>query len=567
MPLDLFNWKNQAGATVTPWCPHPLRNDQWPPNYQSVHAWRIQSVRKMRADPVKLWAAKQYYSKRPVQFILDWCDTYDPRKQQTKWMPFVFFMKQVDVVEFFQDLRTSSESGLIEKCRDAGATWLACAYSVWSFLFIKHDAIGWGSRKANLVDKLGDPDSIFEKMRLILRRLPKEFLPNGWNEQKHAIYMKFVNPENGATITGEAGDNIGRGGRKSVYFVDEAAHLERPEKVEAALGDNTNVRIEISSVNGLGNPFHRRRQAGIEWTKGKVMPPGFTRVLTIDWRDHPEKNQEWYDKRKAKYEREGLMHLFAQEVDRDYSAAISNTIVPKAWIMDCIDAHIKLGFAPGGVHCAGLDVADGGIDRNALTIREGVVCRFVDEWGERDPGVSTRKTVVALRGLQRCRVMYDSIGVGSSVKSEYNRLVDEKLIDPMLFPFVAWNAGAGVIDPRYRVIPDDLQSITNEDMFHNLKAQAWWSLRIRVWKTWRMVNGEAVYPHDELISLDSTMPLLYKLIDELAQPVKKDNTASLKMIVDKQPEGMKSPNLADSCVMAYFPIEDRNFALVGNYGT
>ena len=82
-----------------------------------------------------------------------------------------------------------------------------------------------------------------------------------------------------------------------------------------------------------------------------------------------------------------------------------------------------------------------------------------------------------------------------------------------------------------------------------------------------MVNGEAVYPHDELISLDSTMPLLYKLIDELAQPVKKDNTASLKMIVDKQPEGMKSPNLADSCVMAYFPIEDRNFALVGNYGT
>ena len=37
------------------------------------------------------------------------------------------------------------------------------------------------------------------------------------------------------------------------------------------------------------------------------------------------------------------------------------------------------------------DVADGGGDRNALAIRTAVTLRFVDQWGERDTGITTRK--------------------------------------------------------------------------------------------------------------------------------------------------------------------------------
>src|SRR5690606_18584010 len=133
---------------------------------------------------------------------------------------------------------------------------------------------------------------------------------------------KLANNDNGATITGESGDNIGRGGRKSRYFKDESAHYERPELIEAALGDNTDVQIDISSVNGLGNVFHRRREAGVLWEPGAKIEPGMTRVFIFDWRDHPEKTQEWYDRRKARAEREGMQHIFAQEVDRNYSAAV-----------------------------------------------------------------------------------------------------------------------------------------------------------------------------------------------------------------------------------------------------
>lgn len=568
--VNLFNWQDSeqvAVEYVNPKPPSALTHEQWPPDYRAVFAWRNVTLKKLRNNAFLLRDAKAFYARNPAAFIMDWVDTYNPRKTGDKWMPFVFFEKQSDVINFFEDLTAQQESGLIEKCRDAGATWLACGYSVWRFLFVPNDSIGWGSRKAMLVDELGNPDSIFEKMRLIMRRLPREFQPDGWDEKKHATYMKFINPVNGSSINGEAGDNIGRGGRKSLYFKDESAHYERPEKIEAALGDNTNVQIDISSVNGLGNPFHRRRQAGVEWKKGRAIDPGFTQVLVIDWRDHPEKNQDWYDVRRAKYEREGMLHLFAQEVDRDYAAAVSNVIIPKAWLLACIDAHDKLGWSLDrhAVHMAGLDVADGGIDRNGLVIRSGQIARHAEEWGERDPGVTTRRVAVGLRPLKRCRVMYDSIGVGSSVKAEYNRLRDEKLISTVHFPFVAWNAGAGVINPNYRVIPDDNDSIRNEDMFHNLKAQAWWSVRNRVYKTYRAVKDGIKYREDELLSLDSKMPLLHQLIDELAQPVKKESSR-LKMLVDKQPDGMKSPNLGDAFVMCYFPLEDTNVSLVGAYG-
>jgi len=235
---------------------------------------------------------------------MDWMDTYDPRNvDRLKWMPFVFFERQSDVIKFTTEMYLTGESGLIEKGRDMGITWLACAWSVCAWLFAPDVAIGWGSRVEDLVDTLGDVSSIFEKIRRLIRRLPIEFLPQGFVDKRDLTYMRCLNPFNGSTIIGETGKNIGRGGRTSIYFKDESAHYEQPESIEAALGDNTRVQIDISSVNGPGNVFHRKREAGIEWEPGKVIEKGKTRVLIVDWRDHPEKTQEWYETRKANWKR------------------------------------------------------------------------------------------------------------------------------------------------------------------------------------------------------------------------------------------------------------------------
>jgi hypothetical protein len=565
---DLFVPYTVAAPSVVPWKPVPLAHDQWPPDYRAVYAWRVQQLNALRSNAALLASAKAYYRTRPGEFIMHWMDTYNPRKIGSKWVPFILFIKQAEFIQFLEQLDQDEENGLVEKCRDIGATWLASGYSVTKWLFDRDDATGWGSRKQELVDKLGDPDSIFEKMRLLVKRLPDIWLPDGFKSRDHATFMKLINPENGSTITGESGDNIGRGGRKKRYFKDESAHYERPEKIEAALGDNTNVQIDMSSVNGLGNVFHRRRESGYDWHPGAVIPKGETRVFVFDWRDHPEKTQGWYDQRKAKAEREGMQHVFAQEVDRNYSAAVQNTIIPYEWLQACVDAHLKVPYLripPADVWMAGLDVADEGMDRNALALRQWIILRSVEEWGECDPGATARRSIEAVRHLKGIKVQYDSIGIGSNIKSEYNRLCGEGVITPQMVQYVAWNAGGEVINKYDRIIPDDDDSLYNKDFFANFKAQAWWSLRSRVYKTWRAVTFGDVYPADELISFDSGMTLLHQLLKELAQPVSKAS-AGLKTMVDKKPPGTKSPNLADAVVMAYFPAQDQGvYAIIGNY--
>jgi hypothetical protein len=514
-----------------------------------------------------LRSAKAYYRAHKAEFIMDWMDTYNPRKASgSKWVPFVLFKRQGEFVQFLEELDRDQQNGLVEKCRDIGATWLAAAYSVACWLFDDDDATGWGSRKEQLVDKIGDADSIFEKMRLILRRLPPEWLPEGYRPKDHATFMKLINPANGATITGEAGDNIGRGGRKSRYMKDESAHYPRPELIEAALGDNTNVQIDISSVNGLGNVFHRRRENGQEWGVKHDIPKGIVRVFVFDWRDHPEKDQHWYDERKAKAIREGMQHVFAQEVDRDYSAAVSNVVIPLEWLNACVDAHLVIpGLdAPKGLVSGALDVADGGVDRNALAIRQDNIVRWSSDWGDRDPGVTTRKVVAFTSAYKGIILQYDSIGVGSAVKSEYNRLIESGELERGRVILNPWNAGAGVIWPHQRVIANDDESASNKNYYGNFKAQAWWAFRTRVYKTWRAVTEGVVYPVDELVSLDSTNPTLQQLKKELGQATYGPG-ANLKMIIEKTPEGTKSPNLADAVIMAFFPAPaGHNQLLIGN---
>jgi phage terminase large subunit len=90
------------------------------------------------------------------------------------------------------------------------------------WLFWPGAAVGWGSRKEPLVDRIGDMTSVFEKLRSLVHDVPECFLPAGFRMKDHATFMRILNPENGAAIIGEVGDNIGRGGRSLVYFIDEA---------------------------------------------------------------------------------------------------------------------------------------------------------------------------------------------------------------------------------------------------------------------------------------------------------------------------------------------------------
>ena len=529
--------------------------ESWPPSYKNVLRERTARWLAMR-DATSIALTRRYYKIDPVEFINTWVDTHDPRNganERPTRMPFVLFKRQRELVEFVHGCVKTPAHGLIEKSRDMGATWCCAAYSVWLWLFHENVSIGWGSRHALQVDRLGVIDSIFEKMRVLINYLPKELLPKGFSPDKHLSYMRIVNPENGSVIAGECGDNIGRGGRTLVYFKDEAAHYEHPEAIEAALMDNTRCQIDVSSVNGLGNVFHRRRENGVDWESGHKFVKDRANVFVMDWRDHPEKTQQWYDERKQKMIGEGLLHKFAQEVDRNYAASVEGTIIPHEWLPSAIDAHLKIkGDWDSGQWVAGLDVADGGGDRNALAKRRGVVLRFIEEWGERDTGVTTRRCLSSCSDTKPIEVQYDCVGVGAGVKAESNRLADDKFL-PRGIRLVPWDAGSGVLLPDRRVVDGDRDSPLNKDFYANLKAQAWWNLRRRFERTHRALTEGIKYPVEDMISIDSTLPRLRQLEKELCQPTASRRTGNLKLVVDKMPEGTRSPNLADAVVMCYFP--------------
>lgn len=550
--------------------PTTLDRGTWPPDYVSVFEWRINELAWYAEKPENVYKAKHYYADHPIDFINHWVDTFDPRNafdgQLPTRLPLIMFRKQDELVTFLLECLSDQQNGLIDKSRDMGATWICCAFSVWLWLFKEGSAIGWGSRKEELVDKLGDPKSVFEKLRQTIDGLPLCFLPKGFVRDKHMTYMKIINPENSASIVGEAGDNIGRGGRTLIYFKDESAHYEHPESIEAALGDNTNVQMDLSTVHGVGTVFDRKRQAGMVWMPGipsEERTKGVTRVFVMDWQDHPMKTQEWHDTREKKAKDEGLLHIFRQEVDRDAAASIQGVIIPSEWVRYLVDAHIVLGLddAEEGPYIGALDVADEGGDMNALTFRKGIVLNYADDWGDGDTGVTTRKTTAEAAVRQPITIHYDCIGVGAGIKAEANRLKTEvdpatgKVLMPKGITFMDWNAGGKVLRPEERVIKSDPQSPLNKDFYTNVKAQAWWALRRRAEKTYRMIKEGIKYPTHELMSLSSKIPKIEQVKRELSQPVMIYRPGSLKMIVDKKPEGSKSPNLADSVVMNYFPIK------------
>jgi phage terminase large subunit len=500
------------------------------PDYLAIIDERVKRLARIEADKLDLQAARLAYAQDPALFIEDWGITHDPRVAEMPYLPFILWDKQREYIAWLHERVTAREDGLVEKSRDAGVTWLNCAFAVWMWLYMPGCKVSFGSRKEALVDKIGDPDAIFSKIRTFLGGIPAVLLPAGFSMDRDASFMKIVNPETGATITGEAGDNIGRGGRSTVYFKDESAFYERPDLIEAALSQNSDCKIDVSTPNGTGNPFWRKRFGG------KIA------VFVFDWRDDPRKDQAWYERQKDALE----PWILAQEVDRDYNASVENITIPAAWIA----AAVGLSLPAAGPRIAGLDVADEGGDMNTLVTRRGPVVESVEAWG---CGTTTQ---TARKALSQCRerlvemLFYDSIGVGAGVKGE---LAEQAGGDGNGISAYAASLHVRGVSTASRELPgvwDEHKA--NADMFLNLRAWMWWSLRRRFERTWQHVNKERQWPAEELISL----PHDPELVTELSQPLYGfDNAGRIKIEAKKDmaKRGIKSPNKADALALAYSP--------------
>lgn len=463
---------------------------------------------------------KDFYRGNAVQFITDWGITVDPRNADIGLpvqVPFILFPKQAEFIEWLIDRWRGREDGLVEKSRDMGLSWLCVAISVWMWLFHPQIVVGFGSRKEEYVDRIGDPKSLFWKIRAFIDALPVEFQPSGWNATKHAPFMRILNPENGAAIVGEAGANIGRGNRTALYFKDESAFYEQAEAIDAALSQTSNCKIDVSTPNGAGNPFYRKRFGGR------------IKVFVFDWRDDPRKDEQWYQKQVDTLE----PHVVAQEVDRNYEASVVNAFIPGPLVDDAMRRGPATVEAVGRIR-VGVDPARFGNDKFAVTIRKGRLVALQDETQRLDSiqGATWVKSLIDPFGETPAQIAVDEIGVGAGVVDQLRGWYGDAV--------VGINSSLRM-DGQGTEATKAIRSLTStKTVYYNLRALMWGEMR-------EWLAGAAI-PNDHELKAELTAPR-YSF---------RGGSLLLESKDDMRSRGVKSPNKADSLALTFADPREPN---------
>ncbi len=474
----------------------------------------------------------------PVRWINDWVWTSDPRNSSRGLpitIPFLLWDKQEQYILWRRSCVANKKFGIVAKSRDSGMSWLNCADQLHRWLFEEDYKGAFGSRKEGLIDKLGDPDTLFQKMRFILKTLPSWMRPKDYFDG----YMRLINRDRNNVISAEAGDNLGRGGRNSVYDVDEFGFLERQEIVLAALSQNTDTVILTSTPNGADNAFARIYQASDE---------GFSR-FRFHWKEDPRKNvwivpgtdqrgigqdapsgaiYPWYEDQKTKL----TPLIIAQELDIDFSSSVEGIVIRPEWVRAAVNYRLVMS---NDRRTAGLDIATEGKDRSVFVIVDaGNNVIFIDSWQGQNTTETAHRAIALCHQHRVDTLNFDVVGVGAGVSGVLQTTPN------LQFKYNPINGGSAPSDIYW---PAEQRS--SKEKFYNRRAELYYLAAERFKKTWENVTGIAKHPTDECISIPDNPTLIHQLSITTAK-----YTENGKILLIPKKDLKVSPDFADSLVYA-----------------
>ena len=280
---------------------------------------------------------------------------------------------------------------------------------------------------------------------------------------------------------------------------------------------------------------------------GKDGPPPDSLLIEANWRDNPflpaESDSErlWCKRTRP----DEYLHIWEGEPVGD---SVAFRVLPYSWLLQCVDAHIKLDLDINGFRHAGLDVADDGNDCNAYAIRQGPLLENVETWNVKFLHQTAAKAHLRNQEHSVLRMYYDAGGLGAGIKSELSKLKyssdPNAVYRPEVTKFEPFLFGGSVHGPDHKYT----KGILNKDFFAKLNAQAWWNLRLRAENTLRALDGQEVN-FERCLFINGKINDIDTLLSELSQCVYDDTTGKIK--VDKSPDDQPSPNMADAVIMAF----------------
>jgi hypothetical protein len=254
--------------------------------------WRIWLRRRALEEPgfqKILWKMCQ---KDPLFFINAFCWIDEPRigeGEGSGLIPFNSWCHQDPVIANLAAYIGRRHS-IIDKSRAQGASWLVLCLLLWVFLFRPRSKLGMASITREMADDPDSPESLGWKFDMLLEFLPKWMTLDENGKpivDRNISKSTWTNRKNGATLKAHsATKGLGRGGRYTVYFLDEAAFFlpgKDTEAVQGLVGAGTNCIILASTPNGTETEHSKRLDDPQQW---------LTHIL--DWTDNPYQNQCLY---------------------------------------------------------------------------------------------------------------------------------------------------------------------------------------------------------------------------------------------------------------------------------
>lgn len=225
---------------------------------------------------------------------------YDPRKTaqniEEPFVPWDFQEEMIlQLVASLQKAQVDTmhrENFAVDKARDMGASF--CVLYVFQWFWQFHGAsFIIGSRKEEEVDKIGDMDTPFEKLRFNLIRQPQFLLPPGFDIRskkysKERLLSSRPPGEGGAQIVGESSnENFGRGGRALAAFCDEFQKWEFDDESWRSLSGTVKVRIAVGTPDGPFNKF--AKLVNPEFCRALNETPEKVTHIRLHWWKHPDR--------------------------------------------------------------------------------------------------------------------------------------------------------------------------------------------------------------------------------------------------------------------------------------
>lgn len=243
-----------------------------------------------------------------------------------------------------------------------------------------------------------------------------------------------------------------------------------------------------------------------------------------------------------------------------FNDSVENALIMSEWFDACVDAHKKLGFIASGARIAAHDPSDTGPDSKGFAARHGSVIEMVKEMETGTVNEGGHWAAGEAIQFQSDAFAWDGDGMGIALTEQMGADFQGKQTvlsvfrgsESPDFPDAVYRSAIAFVPAENSNAPVANQK-TNSDSFRNKRAQYYFELRDRCYRTYRAVVHGEYHDPAKMISFDSSIELLSKLRAELCRmPVKPNGNGLFELYTKAEMKSkfkMASPNLADSVMM------------------